>query len=62
MVCVARSEGPLQDLAKEITDAGGSAEARVCDISDPEALGGLVDSVASERERLDILVLSLIHI
>lgn len=56
VVCVARSEGPLQDLAKEIADAGGSAEARVCDISDPEALGGLVDSVASERERLDILV------
>ena len=55
VVCVARSEGPLQDLAKEITDGGGSAEARVCDISDP-ALGGLVDSVASERERLDILV------
>ena len=56
VICVARSEGPLQELAKEITDAGGSAESKVCDISDSEALGALVDAVASEHERLDILV------
>ncbi len=56
MVCVARSEKPLAELVGEIEDAGGSAESRTCDIAESQALGSMIDSVASEHGRLDVLV------
>ena len=56
MVCVARSEGPLQELVTELEAAGGSGEAITCDIGDGEALAALVDGVHDRHGRLDILV------
>ena len=56
MVCIARSEQPLAELVKQISESGGSAEYKTCDISDSEAFGSIVDGVASEHGRLDILV------
>lgn len=56
MVCVARSEKPLAELVEEIQAAGGSAESRTCDIAESDELGSMIDSVASEHGRLDVLV------
>ena len=56
VVCIARSEEPLKALVQEISESGGSAEYKTCDISDTETFGSLVDGVASEHGRLDILV------
>ncbi len=56
VVCVARSEKPLAELVEEIQAAGGSAESRTCDIAESDALGSMIDSVASEHGRLDVLV------
>lgn len=56
LVCIARSEQPLQELVQQISESGGSAEYKTCDISDAEAFGAVVDGVAGEHGRLDILV------
>ena len=56
VVCVARSQGPLEELVAEIQAEGGSASAKTCDISDFDAVAGLVEGVAEEQGRLDILV------
>jgi len=46
----------LETLRGEIESAGGSAEVRTCDISDGDAVSQLVDGVASDLGRLDVLV------
>lgn len=56
VVCVARSQGPLDELVSEIQADGGSASAKTCDISDFDAVAALVEGVAEEHGRLDILV------
>ena len=56
VVCVARSQGPLDELVAEIESEGGKASAKICDIADPAALAALVEGVAEEHGRLDILV------
>ncbi|MFK7759252.1 MAG: 3-oxoacyl-[acyl-carrier-protein] reductase [Phycisphaerales bacterium] len=56
VVCVSRSQGPLDELVGEIQAAGGSASAMTCDISDFDAVASMVESVASEQGRLDILI------
>lgn len=56
VVCVARSQGPLDELVAEIESAGGNASAKTCDIADSAALAALVEGVAEEHGRLDILV------
>ena len=56
VVCVARSEDALTDLVNEITEAGGSAEAATCDVSDGDAIHELVEGVHEKHNRLDILV------
>ena len=56
VVCVARSEGPLNELVSEITGAGGCASAKTCDISDFAAVTALIEGVNDEHGRLDILV------
>ncbi len=56
VVLTARSADKLEALKTEIEAAGGSAEARACDVSDSEAYAGLVDSVYDQHKRLDILV------
>ncbi len=56
VVCVSRSQGPLDELVAEIQAAGGSASAQTCDISDFDAVAAMVEGVAKEHGRLDILV------
>jgi 3-oxoacyl-[acyl-carrier protein] reductase len=56
VVCVARGAEKLEAVAKAITDAGGLASAKVCDMSDTDAITELIESVAKEHGRLDILI------
>ncbi len=56
VVLVARSEGPLKDLASQIESDGGAASVRAVDMGDRDAVGAMVESVAEEHGRLDILV------
>ncbi len=55
-VLVSRSADTLDEVRLAIEQAGGRAEVRVCDIGDRDALGTLVEAVASTHGRLDILV------
>ncbi|MDF1664396.1 MAG: 3-oxoacyl-[acyl-carrier-protein] reductase [Planctomycetota bacterium] len=56
VVLVARNEEKLAAVAKEITDAGGSALVKPCDMSDAAAVKDLVKGTAKELGRLDVLV------
>ena len=56
VVCVARNEGKLNEVKTEIEAAGGKASIKTCDIADGEAIAALVDGVAEEFGRLDVLV------
>lgn len=56
VVCVSRSQGPLDELVSEIEAAGGSANAMTCDISDFTAVAEMVEGAFKEHGRLDILV------
>ena len=56
VVAVARSEDPLASLVEEISEAGGSAEFRTCDVGAGNALGELVEQVSETAGRLDVLV------
>ncbi len=56
VVCVARNAEKLDAVAKAITDAGGHASVKTCDMSDHTAVGALIDTVADEHGRLDILI------
>ncbi len=56
VVCVSRSQNPLDELVAEIQAAGGSASAQTCDIADFAAVAAMVEGVAKEHGRLDILV------
>lgn len=56
VVAVARSEGPLKDVAGSIEAAGGSAEAVTCDMGDRAAIAAMIEGVAERHGRLDILV------
>ncbi len=56
VVLVSRSPDTLDEVRHAIEQAGGSAEVRPCDIGDAEALGGMIETVASTHGRLDILV------
>jgi 3-oxoacyl-[acyl-carrier protein] reductase len=56
VVLVARSAGPLSDLASEIQTGGGSASFKAVDIADSAAFAKSIDEVVTELGRLDILV------
>lgn len=49
-------EPSLQETAQAITSAGGSAEVRVCDVADEEAIGALIADLATKPRGLGILV------
>ena len=56
-VCVtARTSSEIDNVAAEITDAGGRAVAVTCDVSDRASVESMVDRTVSEVGRLDILV------
>lgn len=56
VVLVARSAGKLADVAAGIRGAGGSAEEMPCDVSKPDDIQRVVESVVEKLGRLDILV------
>ena len=56
VVCAARNADKLGEVTKRITDAGGSAEAQTCDISDSDQITKLIEDTAEQQGRLDILV------
>lgn len=53
--CGRRPE-PLDAMVREVTEAGGRAEAEAMDIRDAEAVDALVDGVLERHGRLDVLV------
>lgn len=56
VVLAARSGDAIDQAAKELCAAGLSASAQVCDVSDLEACGALLESVGTDFGRLDVLV------
>jgi 3-oxoacyl-[acyl-carrier protein] reductase len=56
VVLVARNEEKLAEVALAITELGGSALVKPCDMSDALAVKNLLKSTAKELGRLDILV------
>lgn len=56
VVLMSRSEAPLHDLKGTIEANGGAASVVACDVADPKALAGAVESAADKLGRLDILV------
>ena len=56
VVLISRSADALEEVKKEIEEKGHTAEVRVCDVGDGEALRALIEDVASTHGRLDILV------
>ncbi|WP_169566284.1 SDR family oxidoreductase [Sneathiella limimaris] len=56
LVLAARTESSLQELAKEIIDAGGAAVAIGCDVAKYEDVEKAVDAAISNFGKLDILV------
>ena len=55
VVAVDRDVDGLSDSVGSISRAGGQATARELDVSDPEACRALIDAVAADHGRLDIL-------
>ncbi len=56
IVNYAHSEAEAKAVQAEIIKAGGQAEIRQCDVSDPDAARELIQSVIEEFGQLDILV------
>lgn len=56
VILMSRSQGPLDELASEINNAGGAAHAHAVDVGDSEAFASAIESVAKEHGRLDVLV------
>ena len=52
----ARGAEATESVAAAIREASGSAEAHACDVTDFAAVRTLVDRIATERGRLDLLV------
>ena len=56
VVCAGRSLAHLEETVAMITGAGGQAEARPVDVSDPAATRALVEGIVADHGPLDILV------
>ena len=56
VVCVSRNVSDVQSVADEITAAGGTATAVVCDISDSDNVTKLIRETVGTHNHLDILV------
>ncbi len=56
-VCVlARNQEKLALVVEAITSAGGKADAMPCDVSQPDAIEKVVETIVEKHGRLDILV------
>jgi 3-oxoacyl-[acyl-carrier protein] reductase len=56
VACVDRERELLTQTVNEFTQAGGAAEAFVCDVKDRAAIDKLVDDIVEKWGKLDILV------
>ncbi|MCA9207735.1 MAG: 3-oxoacyl-[acyl-carrier-protein] reductase [Planctomycetales bacterium] len=56
VACVARSADKLAETVGKIREAGGEAEALVCDVKQRDSVEKTVDAIIEKWERLDILV------
>jgi 3-oxoacyl-[acyl-carrier protein] reductase len=56
VACVARSADKLAAVVEAIRQAGGTAEALTCDVTNSESVNKVVDDLVTRWERLDILV------
>ena len=56
VVLVARDQSRLDEVLSEIEADGGVGESRTCDLGDPASLEAMMESVLSDRGRLDVLV------
>jgi len=56
VACLDMVKEGLDDTIKAITDAGGTAEAYECNVTDRERVDQVVDEIAEKYEKIDILV------
>jgi NAD(P)-dependent dehydrogenase (short-subunit alcohol dehydrogenase family) len=56
VMAVGRTKETLDDTVALVNGNGGTAHARVCDVSDQHEIDALMQSVASEFGRIDILI------
>src|SRR2546421_12387919 len=56
VVAVARNLKKLQRVTSAVRDAGGSAEALSCDVSNAKALADAIEKVAESHGRIDVLI------
>lgn len=56
LLLVARTPGPLEELARTLMEAGTEAHALPCDVTDPEAVRTLADMARARLGGADILV------
>jgi 3-oxoacyl-[acyl-carrier protein] reductase len=56
VACVARNEEKLKETVDEIVAGGGAAEAFSLNVTDSEAVQQLVEKIAEDWEKLDIVV------
>jgi 3-oxoacyl-[acyl-carrier protein] reductase len=56
VVLVARDQAKLDQVGQAIAQAGGQATVKPCDLSDADAVAELIEGVATEFGRLDVLV------
>jgi NAD(P)-dependent dehydrogenase (short-subunit alcohol dehydrogenase family) len=55
-ICVARTVEKLEELQREITEAGGRAHIYPTDLSEPEHCREMVEKVIADHGRVDVLV------
>jgi 3-oxoacyl-[acyl-carrier protein] reductase len=56
VIAIARNAEKLNAVVGDITGAGGSAEAVVCDIGESKALAEQIDHIGEKHGRIDVLV------
>jgi short-subunit dehydrogenase len=56
VLLVARKAETLEEVRAEITAAGGSADVHPCDLTDPDAIDGLVADVLAAHGGVDVLI------
>jgi short-subunit dehydrogenase len=56
VVLVARTEGPLREVADRVARAGARAVVRVCDVGDPDAIAAMAAALRQEGVSPDVLV------
>jgi len=56
VIALARNAEKLAEVCAAVSDAGGSAEPVVCDVSDTQALAAAIEQAGDKNGRMDVLV------